>query len=724
MAVTSTILTSGDDTVTNGTVITTASISPVGNKPLLLTLMVNASAVINTSPTVTGNGLTWTQVTQTSAGARIGVMYRAIGPSPSAGALTFTSGDGQALIGAYWEVVQFSGAVITGTNASDAFINALDSRPATATSASVSFPATITAGNATYGLVGIGAAESPAAGTGWTQTSAFNHTSPNTGAVFMFAGGGQQNVSATWVTAVSSTVLGVEIVAGDVTAPTVPTGVTATANSSTSVTVAWTASTDAVGVASYRVRRGGVDVTGATAVVGTSFTDTSVSASTTYSYTVSAVDAAGNRSAESTGASVTTPATAPPPVVPPAPTPPAPDLPEWSGETRRMVVSVYQGAYQRVGQVPDYVSCSVTWQQLGVGAGELVVGEDDPIAPYLLSAAQTVIAVVVDVGTVRWSGRVSTVSLEREGPPGSGLITATLVDDWTWLLWMLASQGGASTSVTGLPQYDTRTGPAASVAADYINASAARLAVPVVAVKPSSDSSASVTLNARMTVLADLLTLPLKNAGVTMTAQIWLPGDPQPTGIGTPLTTATVVFMPRLLAVKPWLQWTDAMVNIVKMTFEATHQTSYRAMVGLSGTDAARLYKTTIDTTRKTAVGTFGLPEIYVDASDATTATADTFAFQAMIDTSGSVSAAFEVADADPWTFGTDYVVGDFATVVVNGASWQEQITQVTASDDRQQGLVLTPVLGERPPGTTGQAMMVRALARVAKGLRTVQSRR
>lgn len=94
----------------------------------------------------------------------------------------------------------------------------------------------------------------------------------------------------------------------DTTAPTVPSNVAATANSATSVTISWTASTDDTGVASYRIMRGGVALTGATAVSGTSFTDTTVSASTAYSYTVSAVDAAGNRSAESTAATVTTPA--------------------------------------------------------------------------------------------------------------------------------------------------------------------------------------------------------------------------------------------------------------------------------------------------------------------------------------------------------------------------------------------------------------------------------
>lgn len=96
----------------------------------------------------------------------------------------------------------------------------------------------------------------------------------------------------------------------DTTAPTVPTGVTATANSPTSVTVSWTASTDAVGVFSYRIMRGGVQV-GQTTPGTRTFTDSTVAASTAYSYTVSAVDAAGNRSAESTAATVTTPAATP-----------------------------------------------------------------------------------------------------------------------------------------------------------------------------------------------------------------------------------------------------------------------------------------------------------------------------------------------------------------------------------------------------------------------------
>lgn len=101
--------------------------------------------------------------------------------------------------------------------------------------------------------------------------------------------------------------------AADETAPTVPVEVAATADGPTQVTVDWTASTDAVGVASYRVSRDGTVVADAV-TDGTSFVDGGVAASTEYGYTVSAVDAAGNRSAESAVASVTTPAaTAPAP---------------------------------------------------------------------------------------------------------------------------------------------------------------------------------------------------------------------------------------------------------------------------------------------------------------------------------------------------------------------------------------------------------------------------
>jgi hypothetical protein len=92
----------------------------------------------------------------------------------------------------------------------------------------------------------------------------------------------------------------------DTQAPTIPQNVAASANSATSATVTWEASTDDVAVAGYDVYRDGTLV----ATVGsptTSWTDTTVQPSTTYSYTVDAFDAVPNTSDQSSAATVATP---------------------------------------------------------------------------------------------------------------------------------------------------------------------------------------------------------------------------------------------------------------------------------------------------------------------------------------------------------------------------------------------------------------------------------
>jgi len=82
----------------------------------------------------------------------------------------------------------------------------------------------------------------------------------------------------------------------DTTLPSIPTNVTATALSMTSIRVAWTASTDNVGVAGYNIYRNGVYL-GASAM--TAYVDNGLLPGTKYSYNVSAYDAAGNVSAQS-----------------------------------------------------------------------------------------------------------------------------------------------------------------------------------------------------------------------------------------------------------------------------------------------------------------------------------------------------------------------------------------------------------------------------------------
>ena len=91
---------------------------------------------------------------------------------------------------------------------------------------------------------------------------------------------------------------------GDTQAPTVPANLRKVTTTISSVAIRWNASTDNTAVTGYRVYRNGTQIG---TMAGTTFTDNSVVAATTYAYTVRAFDAANNVSASSTALSVRTP---------------------------------------------------------------------------------------------------------------------------------------------------------------------------------------------------------------------------------------------------------------------------------------------------------------------------------------------------------------------------------------------------------------------------------
>ena len=90
----------------------------------------------------------------------------------------------------------------------------------------------------------------------------------------------------------------------DTVAPTMPTGLAASALGPTQVALSWVASTDAFGVTGYQVFRNGAQIA---TTAGTSFTDTLLAPATVYRYAVAAYDAAGNVSPKTADVPVTTP---------------------------------------------------------------------------------------------------------------------------------------------------------------------------------------------------------------------------------------------------------------------------------------------------------------------------------------------------------------------------------------------------------------------------------
>jgi chitodextrinase len=157
--------------------------------------------------------------------------------------------------------------------------------------------------------------------------------------------------------------------AGDTTAPSAPSGLSATAASATSVNLSWTAAVDDVGVTGYDVWRNGAALA-SSAGTGTTFTDSTAAASTTYSYTVRARDAAGNVSPESAPATATTPAAADttPPTAPTGLTAAAASATSvnlsWTASTDNVGVTAYRvvrdgATVATVGAVTGYTDTTV-----------------------------------------------------------------------------------------------------------------------------------------------------------------------------------------------------------------------------------------------------------------------------------------------------------------------------------------------------------------------------
>lgn len=130
----------------------------------------------------------------------------------------------------------------------------------------------------------------------WDTTRAPNSTVDVHAVVYDSAGHSTTSASVT-VTINNSPV--------DTAAPSAPSSLRSVSTSHNSVSLAWNASSDNVAVTRYAVHRNGSLLAYTT---GVSYVDQTVNASTSYTYTVKALDAANNTSAASNALTVATPA--------------------------------------------------------------------------------------------------------------------------------------------------------------------------------------------------------------------------------------------------------------------------------------------------------------------------------------------------------------------------------------------------------------------------------
>lgn len=128
----------------------TASITPTANNLILVTVGSRVAASTPNEPTLTGNSLTWVKVVTTISSENRTTIFRALGASPTTGAITIDFG-GQVQAQAGWQVQEFSGIDTSGSNGSGAIVQFATSTSGATNHASATLASFSSINNAAYG---------------------------------------------------------------------------------------------------------------------------------------------------------------------------------------------------------------------------------------------------------------------------------------------------------------------------------------------------------------------------------------------------------------------------------------------------------------------------------------------------------------------------------------------------------------------------------------------
>lgn len=199
----------------------TASVAPTGNRLLLLCVAWAASTAVVANPiaSVTGNGLTWVLLRGQNYGAATGTInarhrmevWRALGPAPTAGAITITHAAAQPGINRCWSVFEVNSTDLSGTSGSGAVRQNAVNLGTAVTTATATLGAFGSAFNATFGFGAGGSAMSIGAGFTAIATQLVSTPAPATSLITEWFLGTDTTVNASQTTAGQFGIIGFEI---------------------------------------------------------------------------------------------------------------------------------------------------------------------------------------------------------------------------------------------------------------------------------------------------------------------------------------------------------------------------------------------------------------------------------------------------------------------------------------------------------------------------------
>jgi len=301
----------------------------------------------------------------------------------------------------------------------------------------------------------------------------------------------------------------------DVTAPTMPSVVTATAASSSQINLVWNPATDVggSGMAGYQVYENGTKIATVTAA---SYMVTGLSASTQYCFTIAAYDNAGNISAQSSPACATTP----------IPVPAAPSSPSASAVSTSQINVFWQdnSGNESGFYVERAASASGPWTQVGaVGANATTYADAG------LTASTTYNYRVRAYNAGGNSGYSATASAATQAPPDttppsvpSGVtVTANSASQIT-VKWNVSTDTGGS-GLAGYQVYRDGTMVMTTTGASYVDtglASSAQHCYSIVAYDNAGNNSSASSQACATTQAPPDTIAPTVPSGVSATATL------------------------------------------------------------------------------------------------------------------------------------------------------------------------------------------------------------
>lgn len=380
---------------------------------------------------------------------------------------------------------------------------------------------------------------------------------------------------------------------------------------------------------------------------------------------------------------------------------------------RPFIVTIWDKAFTRRGFVGDYDQLTATIRHMALGTATITVPGDHPRLPYLLAdgARVTIDYDVAGDGSGYEQILSGPVTASQGGIPSRTTPVVIAVEDdfrlWgTTLGWPVP---GAAIGAQNTSAYDTRTGTAEAVIKGFAQANmVGRLGLPLT-VATSLGRGATIKVAARMDVLRDLL-IPLAAAagiGVTIRQD---DGDGLVLDCYTP-TVRTLVLTENsgVLVAGQWTRTIDAATDVV---------------VGGQGDGTARTFRLVRSTARAAALG--WRAETFKDATDLTsTADLDARGAQTLAESAAGAGVSLQLAETSTWRYGRAVRVGDLVPIALsNGLTITQQVGSVVLTHDKRTGLTVSPRVGDDTAASRPDAVLARALSRVAAMANRINTRR